>query len=465
MKVAFNRKTLEKEFGVSEDENKKVRITHTSGGKLLPYTATNKNIINDYNAVVGDLSRNLSGKTYKEFYKDDLFEKVKINVEETDKLPQLHDVINEMFFDENQEFVLSHPLLFNYLKKGSNNEKKVADFLSDVLCTEKVKEAIKQEYEKKPDNILLSLLYDSLPSLAKNNKEKKNRYLTFFPSIEEYFEKDLLFLIKKNLLVDHFFQLINYYYFFYVTQLILEIDSMFNYKKKKIQPVYFNVEWETRSKKRDSYKQGWKMITAKLPDLFAHINCLTMINHIESDHEAYFSYKSLKIFIEEELIQEEKEYLKQQLDTLNTDYQSYLKDVDWSAKKPIYLNENEEPALKSVRELHHSIAYQFKNSNRNKPSKLFFQGYEDFCQKFFLKKSGPLGFTLNLDQENIIFLTKLCIKSNQKISLNELFHRMEERGVYFDRETRHHVVQFYDRLNLLEKKSDSGDAQYVKYIL
>ena len=48
--------------------------------------------------------------------------------------------------------------------------------------------------------------------------------------------------------------------------------------------------------------------------------------------------------------------------------------------------------------------------------------------------------------------------------LNELFGEFARRGIGMDRQTRECVVEYYERLNIIEKKSDSGDAQYVKGI-
>ena len=49
--------------------------------------------------------------------------------------------------------------------------------------------------------------------------------------------------------------------------------------------------------------------------------------------------------------------------------------------------------------------------------------------------------------------------------LNCLFAEFERRGVFMDATTREHVIAYYEKLNIIEKKSDSGDAQYVKGIL
>ena len=62
--------------------------------------------------------------------------------------------------------------------------------------------------------------------------------------------------------------------------------------------------------------------------------------------------------------------------------------------------------------------------------------------------------------------TRLILSENDgKIRLAKLFEEFEKRGLLFDRESRKHIVELFEKMNLLEKRSDSGDAQYVKYIL
>ena len=49
--------------------------------------------------------------------------------------------------------------------------------------------------------------------------------------------------------------------------------------------------------------------------------------------------------------------------------------------------------------------------------------------------------------------------------MGTLFEEFEKRGISFDRDSKAKIIQLYEKLNLLEKKSDSGDAQYVRSIL
>ena len=71
---------------------------------------------------------------------------------------------------------------------------------------------------------------------------------------------------------------------------------------------------------------------------------------------------------------------------------------------------------------------------------------------------------LNLNKDMLYILTALCVKED-KIKLNDLFKEFECRGIFFDRYSREEVITILNNWNLIDKKSDSGDAQYVKSIL
>ena len=65
----------------------------------------------------------------------------------------------------------------------------------------------------------------------------------------------------------------------------------------------------------------------------------------------------------------------------------------------------------------------------------------------------------------MIFLTKICLRDEEKIRLNDLYKAYEYRGIFLDSTTKEYLQDFFTKLNLIDKKSDSGDAQYVKRIL
>ncbi|WP_461673162.1 DNA phosphorothioation-dependent restriction protein DptG [Priestia megaterium] len=468
--LKFDRDSIKKEFKVIEDRDKKLRLTHTSGSnhsmyKIFPYSASD-NIVSDFDAIIGNYSRLVTEKKYTPFNKESLYQEVRSKVT-TDFIEKLNVIINELFFDENDQLVLSHPLFFNYLSEEGNVERKVGEFLSIVFSSVQIQGKLKKAYEKQPDNVLLRLIYECLPDLKIGEKEKSGSYMRLIDDIFQVFEEDLLFLLEnEDLFIKSFKHLLLYYYFFYTTQVILNLDKMFKINQHHIIPTYFNVDWEQRSKTRDSFKQGWKMVSPKLPKLFSHVNCIMMLNHIKGSIDTPITYVSIKEATSR-LTFEQQEGLRKDIEEWHKDYRTYTGDVNWDGISPLPFVEGEPPLLREIRELQHSIAYQFtyKVSSRYRAAQKYYEGYEQLAKLYFLKRSGSLGYTFNLNQEFTIFLTRICIKDKKKLSIKELFEQLQLRGIYFDRDTKKQVVSLYERLNMLEKKSDSGDAQYVKYIL
>ena len=72
---------------------------------------------------------------------------------------------------------------------------------------------------------------------------------------------------------------------------------------------------------------------------------------------------------------------------------------------------------------------------------------------------------LNLTERDIIFLTKISLGDLKQMKLTDLFQEYESRGIFLDNTSQEFLQEFFTRLNLIDKKSDSGDAQYVKRIL
>ena len=72
---------------------------------------------------------------------------------------------------------------------------------------------------------------------------------------------------------------------------------------------------------------------------------------------------------------------------------------------------------------------------------------------------------LTLTEEMLLFLTKISIKNHDRLRLKDVFEEFRLRGIYLDDTSKDEITAYYEKLNLIEKKSDSGDAKYVKRIL
>lgn len=64
----------------------------------------------------------------------------------------------------------------------------------------------------------------------------------------------------------------------------------------------------------------------------------------------------------------------------------------------------------------------------------------------------------------LTFLIALFTKS-KKTKLEDLYKLFNNYGIYFNRGSRLAIEEYLLKLNLLDRKSDSGEAQYVTVIL
>ena len=71
---------------------------------------------------------------------------------------------------------------------------------------------------------------------------------------------------------------------------------------------------------------------------------------------------------------------------------------------------------------------------------------------------------LVLDEDILVFLIAMVTKE-QRMKLDDMYNAFHDYGMYFDMNTRIAIESQLTKLNLLDKKSDSGEAQYVRVIL
>lgn len=71
---------------------------------------------------------------------------------------------------------------------------------------------------------------------------------------------------------------------------------------------------------------------------------------------------------------------------------------------------------------------------------------------------------LVLDNEMLVFLIALITKG-KRTKLEDMYKGFGNYGIVFNRGTKLVIENYLLKLNLLDRKSDSGEAQYVKVIL
>ena len=437
-------------------------LTHSQGNqfKLLPYAANEKTLVSNFSGVVGAFSRLISNKELKAgFDAAEFIESVADSIGEFEEIKSketFKDIVRTMFVEKDtlSDFDIR---TINYIS-STNADEKIARFLYSIFFDEELKTLVMEHYDREVRNILYKLVLNVLPEL----REKENladKYKCYLPFIKGLFIKDFKFLIQnEDLYKNSLKRMLEYYYMFYVSQLSIKLSKFEKADLTNPETIYYTLDWESTSKHRTAYKFGWELLKSSVESLFSHAITLEFLNHHGLDEQLGY----VELFNRFNLMDENE--VSEQIESIYENYSSRITDKNWSEFKEKGKDSGNGGFNKAYK-LFEAIEYQFYKSSRSRANEAYRNWYIRFVYENFSKKRGSLGYNLNLTEDDIILMTKICINNNEKLKLSLLFNEFEKRGMSFDRDSKIKIIQLYEKLNILEKKSDSGDAQYVRSIL
>lgn len=403
-----------------------------------------------------------------------VLKKVKMEPELSDRFMTM---IDSMFFN-GDELAKYSPVSQAYLfwKQINPGLENIADFIYEVFVSEKI--AVHWNSNSGfTENIFQKLINSSLPGLKdiKQSKESTDLPIAYYRkqnrSIIALFEQDFGFLYTRDKqgFLKESDKLFKFYYFLYVVQMGFSLNNFFN-DNGQLKPLYFTLESETVSENRKTVKQGWKLAEPKVANLMSHSVAIDILNKLELNGGQGYNYTELGQLYDgfipdrqQELVNDMQELIAVYSKAVGPetkeweDFDPELERIDKSTR----FNALE----KRVVEFFQRIEFQFEHSSRKSKRKAFSNWFIFFCKQNFLKYRGRNGYVFNLSQEMLIFLTRICIGSRPKVRLNELMCAFQDRGLYFDETTKKAMIEIYEKINVIEKKSDSGDAQYIRQIL
>jgi DNA phosphorothioation-dependent restriction protein DptG len=439
-------------------------ITHNLArhAPILPFKTRHSErpqFANGFDGVLGEFVRLVCETTLNNIVEvEDVISKIinKVTINNEDK-PYFEKLLKMFLVDQNDSLKVFHPHIFQYYNttKGdqSKGEVEIALFLRDILLNQQ-EESVKSFFQKgDSDHIVSKLILEQLNYLDSKVKEKK--YVGKIPLISDIFKGDLLFLLKhKDYFTQKFSLFLSYYYFYYITQLTLKLSQNFKGDYNTINEVYYTLDWEGTTKIRVSNSKGYQMIKQGANNLLIYANTLEHLNFIFGS-EALTLPELQKLFIEKS--DSEQQIIISVLKEWIQEYR-YLLELDEIDDYPMEYSSLAQILFESIDFVHSYLPTKQGTKSR------YSLYVEEIGKRYFLKTRGSLGYMLNMTQDLLLLLTAVCVRDERK-SLKQVFKELEKRGVFFDRHSQEAVVQLYDKLNLLDKKSDSGDAQYVKPIL
>ena len=370
-------------------------------------------------------------------------------------------MIQDLFF-VGDDFVANNLGLYPYQTLTSN--KSVDNLTRFLFSIFGVNEADCKIIEKAKNQERFNVLEDMVIKAIEKNKvsdsEKRIPYYCIKTDIQEKFKKDFYFMLESGMTsLEDLANLFAVYYFFYVSQTCIILDHFCTAKRNDEVKFYYALDWERVSKNRLCCKEGWEKLQGSISHMFSHAITLEILNQtIDEQMCDYIEFGKTARESNEVDVR-----IANEVEKAEQIYCSYIGDYKEFDKIPV--QQGETKTEEAIRHLYKCVEAQFLATERKRANQFYNEKFSEFCKSRWVKNRKKSGLVLNLTERDIIFFTKICLKDADKIRLNDLYKEYEYRGIYLDNTSKEYLQQFFAKLNLIDKKSDSGDAQYVKRIL
>lgn len=474
---------MDKILHINAEQHLPSGVVHTLNkpSYLFPFTTKKtKYLQGNFKIVISELARNITHYDLQSHKLEELdfcyFEganKLSEFIARTKEVEFPDDVARvnflrliDTYLFSDQQMKVVHTYLYNFIGKSEAGQTEInhlAEFIASVFIgdNEEIKNIFKN---KETDDILTRLIIKEIDQLVEEKKTApKRQYSNMFPNFTKLFQQDIQFLVKhKEFFITNFEMFLHYYAFMYVCQAVVQLEKIAQGTFEEAHPLYFALDWEAVRKKRpvaDDFK-GFKVVKDNAINLFSHEFVLRSLSYnifnkgkdagyeVRSYHQLLHDVESLGENDKKQFVQEIKEWMK--------DY------INWS-----YRNPEERPASElpnTAEELFAVLLALVKDRMNDDARKEYGRSIENLGLGVFLKQRGSLGYLLNINHDFLMMMTAVIVK-DERMPFKTLLKEFEKRGIAFDRHSIEEIITLFNNHNILDKKSDSGDAQYVKPIL
>lgn len=346
------------------------------------------------------------------------------------------------------------------LNKYKSGQPKIADYYASIA------ENIHVLFETKEKDLFCEVVNECLQKDSFGGSAKRDSYYVL-PFVKDQFADDVKWLLKQNnnVIVKYLPLMLYFYASYSLMQMLMFMNKAnWQYSIDKPRPITFMLSSERASEGQAAVKRGWSA-TDHLPETFlnklsAYAQTLDILNSMFEDEDELMTFQEiLERFSEMDFTDEAKTICENVLNT----YQDYKYDLlDGRDTEPHPIADKKEIDINSYEEfvnllLDRCLTYQSKDYPRMKVAL-----YSLVNIKLFEKRRDYS--VLVLDNEMLLFLVAMMAKDD-RIRMEDLYKRFRDYGIEFSFQTKNAISDYLLKLNLLERKSDSGEAQYVRVVL
>lgn len=341
--------------------------------------------------------------------------------------------------------------------KYSDGEKKLAKFVYSML-TDKT-----QIKSTEIPNLFTNILKDALQdSMATGLKEEESEDAYYIPAyIRDSFTKNIQWLCGQEdaVAVKNLPFLLYFYACYTVIQSLFYTNVKCKQEVKAPEPLYFILSTEKTSQSSEAYTKGFsqKLPVEYLNKTYGRKQALDIANTVLGGKVGL--YYDVLNKLHETPFEENKELCEQVL----SNYQEEKRKVFSSRKSEKELGEEIDVTVSSYDEFLEKlqrlcVEYQAGSYDSRIKKKITDLLYVRFLQ---VRRGKHI---LTIDNEMLIFLIAIFTES-EKTKLEDMYKAFNSYGIYFNLSSRTAIEELLLKLNLLDRKSDSGEAQYVRVIL
>ena len=341
-------------------------------------------------------------------------------------------------------------------KKYNDGQRKLANYLYPMLSDE-----LQNSGHSDTSNLFSKILKEALNPFGGTTDEVKKRNYIVLPYIKKSFEGDLNWMLEQeeSVKVKYLHLLLHFYACYAVTQAIVRITAKDKLKEDIPVPFYFILNSERASVNHDAVVRGWpyQIPKSSLDKLYGKSQALDILNSVLGGNVGF--YNSIYEKLNETDFEDNRELCNELLSRYQEEKRAVFnrRTSESGSIEEIEIDVHSYEEFISTLE-HLCIGLQSPSYISRMRRKVI-----DLLSVRFLQSMRG-NFVLVLDNEMLTFLIALFTKS-KKTKLEDLYKLFNRYGIYFNRGSRLAIEEYLLKLNLLDRKSDSGEAQYVTVIL
>ncbi|MCG7532632.1 DNA phosphorothioation-dependent restriction protein DptG [Psychrobium sp. MM17-31] len=415
---------------------------------FFPINTKDRKDIFDWDSVLGHFVKYCYRKQVSTDEFDKFQEACKSAFEAKLDVPEFWPVIERMYFENDELYKISPELLLFKAQKvqGNSANERLGDFFLNLLQNFYIEEKVDTKLNFIEEEIVQSFNNFVIQGNPAGTVTAKTNEEPYLPFISKKFEKDLRFLNSKpKYFLSSITDFLKLYAFLYTAQLSINI-SEWSSGEPSSKRCYFIMDNEKASDERTWVKDfGYTQLERNFEKIFPF---LAMSESLQESGTIKVPLWKLN------------ELLKGTDSTeLLHEYALKFKD-NRKLKTNILEPDNTENALSNLLTL--SLDQFAKGESRYEINTLYCKAIETELCGHFIQNRRRAGRVLVFNQDYILLLTNIAIAEREQLRLHELLKEFEARGVYFDKQSQKQLVDFYERIGNVERKSDSGDAVYVR---